>query len=696
MSTAPVTLDFSKSQPLSLDFSKAQPITPPAPSTAASPSLTDNPNGEGVYPMVNSAGATVSVPYSKVSTAAEQGHRFQTKDALQQYARDHAADPVSEGAVDKYIDGLGWYNPVKLGRDVLAGGGAGIMKTVTGMDRAPQGHGAGGEIEQDMQLAAATPTHGVAAGAGELAENVGEWFSGEELLGMLGKAAQTMGLGERLKAANGLAQVIEKNPMVGKLLKIGSSAVKQAAIGGAQTYAKTGDAKTAAEAGAATAVANPVLEKSSLALTGRIQAMMRAAGEGKLGANFYAQQARGAVEDHLREIEGAIAPHPGVASTSTPKGAAEESHFGVHGRPTAQRAGAPAAANAEEIAGGRNGAIGSGDTSLTTRNQVGPTRAQNSVEFEAERGLPGRGTHALPGGAAATGSAASQAAARAAADTSAFNVDRVLNTVHDFNGAKDRLQQVAAPMYDALDVATNGKFRTLNAEVTAAQKAAYRAVAGTPEKATLDAAYDNKVREMDALIDSTKGVVRPEIVQAAKGAFRQSYLLDDFATIWDRNLEGVPGNTKASTGQRGVNGRGLMRDLTSAVNKKGRPLIERTLGPGRLDNLEAIARANDTVTKRTAFGEGVRNVARNMAHGAMIGGLGSEVMGLGYKPGAAAGAAAIAATYAPQVMKAIATNPKIGQTLIYAIEYGARPEAYGPMIAKMIQDSEKQQEAPQQ
>ena len=174
--------------------------------------LTANPNGEGVYPMVDSQGQTVQIPYSNVQHAAAMGHRFQTKDALQQYARDHAAGPVDEDAADKYIDGLSWYNPVKLGRDVLSGLGAGALKTATGLDKAPQGHGAGGRVEQDMQIAAATPAKGVAGAVGELGENVGEWFSGEELLGMLGKAGEAMNLSEKMKALTGLSQTIEKYP----------------------------------------------------------------------------------------------------------------------------------------------------------------------------------------------------------------------------------------------------------------------------------------------------------------------------------------------------------------------------------------------------------------------------------------------------------------------------------------------------
>jgi hypothetical protein len=570
--------------------------------------LTANPNGEGVYPMVDSQGQTVQIPYSNVQHAAAMGHRFQTKDALQQYARDHAAGPVDEDAADKYIDGLSWYNPVKLGRDVLSGLGAGALKTATGLDKAPQGHGAGGRVEQDMQIAAATPAKGVAGAVGELGENVGEWFSGEELLGMLGKAGEAMNLSEKMKALTGLSQTIEKYPLVGKLLKIGSGAVKQGSIGAGQTYAKTGSPSAAAESGVATAVAGPLLEGAAGKMAGR------AAVAAKPGAAEYAAEARGAIEPQLREVEGAI---------------------------NGQAAGAAPAATA-------------GGTALIPRTAV----------------------------EVAQGKAAAQAAAKA---TSALDVNGVLNTVHDFNGAADRLVQVASPVYDAIDAVTGGKFRTLNSEVTAAQNAEYRTIAGTPERVAAEKATENKLSEMHDLIDSTKGTVTPEIVSAAKSAFTKNYMLRRFATIWDRNLEGVPGNTKVSSAQRGVNGKRLMRDLTSAVNKKGRPAIEAALGPGRLDNLEAIARANDTIPKKVAFTQAVRNVAKEMEKGAVLGGVVGQATGAGFGVGGTVGAGLMGATYLPDVLRAVAANPRIGRSLTFAIEAGARPEVYGPMIARMVQ-----------
>lgn len=667
------------------------PSTPPA--ASGSPALTSNPKGEGTYSMVDNSGQTLQIPYSQVQGAASNGARFQSKQALQQYARDHAADPVNEDAADHYIDGLSWYNPVRMGRDVIAGFGTGALKTATGLDRAPKGHGEGGKLEQDAQLAAATPTKGVVQEGAEAAENVGEWFSGEELLGMLGKTGEAMSLPEKLKSVTGLAQTIEKYPLVGKLLKIGSGAVKQGTIGAAQTYAKTGgDAGAAGEAGLLTAAIAPAAEGIASRIANR-----SAAAAVPSGAERYANEARATVEPQLRTAQAAMDAQrefPEAAATAPGGPASSQGVYDATATPTAQPVPHQPHSAADLLQDSTPALPGGSDTDLATRNQVGPTRTQGSVEYDEGRDLPGgQGQAALPGrGSAATGSSA--AASAAATQTTSFDVDHVLNTIHDMNGAKDRLVQVASPMYDVIDKVTNGDFRTLNDQVSAAQKAVYKSAAGTPERDAAETLYAQRQQQMSDLIDSTRGKVSPEIVSAAKGAFRQSYALKDFATIWDKNLEGVPGNTKVSAAQRGINGKGLMNDLTKAVNKKGRPYIESVLGPGRLDNLEEIARANDTIPKKVEFTQAVRNVAKNMSHAAFLGGSIGETAGGSFHAGAAIGAGLMGATYLPEVLKAVSMNPRIGQQLTYAIKAGAKPETYGPIIARLIQASQAEDGQP--
>jgi len=72
------------------------------------------------------------------------------------------------------------------------------------------------------------------------------------------------------------------------------------------------------------------------------------------------------------------------------------------------------------------------------------------------------------------------------------------------------------------------------------------------------------------------------------------------------------------------------------------------------------------------------------------GGYLGHLAGIPWEAGAAAGWAASAAS--KRVMDAVLTNPKVAQNLIFAMESGARPEHYAPMIAGMIQEAQHAQE----
>jgi hypothetical protein len=270
----------------------------------------------------------------------------------------------------------------------------------------------------------------------------------------------------------------------------------------------------------------------------------------------------------------------------------------------------------------------------------------------------------------------------AGAKAPVLDVNKVLDQIHDFTGAADRLAEVNDAGYSALDKITGGKFRALNAEVAAAQKASYKGVEGA------DALYKNKLAEMDDLIESTKGKVTPETVQALKSSWRQTYQLRDFGNIWDRNLNGVPGSSNVSAEQRGINGKGLMRGLQQAVRNYGRSSIEESLGPGRLDNLENIARMNQTNPQRAAFTKGVWEVMRHLEQGAILGGAAGGAAGH-WEAGAAAGTGIAGGMEAyTTVMNALKANPKIAQNFMFALESGATAKRYGPFIAEMIQKNQ--------
>lgn len=564
-------------------------------SASADTSAGPGTKSEGIYNMQSPDGRAVQIPYSKVKAAGPQGYRFSSQGDLARYAKDHAADPVDESAIDKYMDNTPWWDMPGHALNLLAGVGTGVTKTAAGLDRAVRGNGPLSGPEEQLQTAAATPTKGGMQGASELGENVGEFFTGEELLGLVGKGLQGA---ERLKAATGLAQVLEKHPVIAKLVKIGQNAVRQGTVAGAQTFAKTGGDTGAATASALeTAGAGGAIEAAGGLASSAVRKLTPAVSH---AAEDYAGEARAAVRPHLENVSAAI-----------------------------------------DDAG---------------RPQPGPNQ-------------PGLVVH---------NPAAIAAHAAETPKPPALDVDRVLNHVHDFTGAADRLADVNNAAYDALDKVTGGQFRQLNSQVSAAQKAAWK---GGPEQ---EKAYRDAVAKMDDLLSSTKGV-KPETLKAIKDGWRASYQLRDVGDIWDRSLNGVPGGSKVSQEQRGINGQQLMNGLQRAVRDHGRSSLEATLGPGRLDNLERIARLNQTNAQRQVFNRGVQEVARYLPIylGAKIGehvaGFPGEIMG-------SIAGAAVKPTV-EHVLDAIKANPKMGNYLTYAIESGADPKKFGPMLATMIQQN---------
>jgi hypothetical protein len=130
-----------------------------------------------------------------------------------------------------------------------------------------------------------------------------------------------------------------------------------------------------------------------------------------------------------------------------------------------------------------------------------------------------------------------------------------------------------------------------------------------------------------------------------------------------------------------------MNNLSRLQQRMGRVPLERVVGKDNLDTLFRVAELNRTGTARAKFGVAIKPVVNGLmslhvgpiAAGAYLG----HMAGMPYEVGGAAGWATAAATR--RVMDAVLTNPKVAQNLIFAIDSGANPDHYGPMLATMIQ-----------
>jgi len=276
-----------------------------------------------------------------------------------------------------------------------------------------------------------------------------------------------------------------------------------------------------------------------------------------------------------------------------------------------------------------------------------------------------------------------------------FNVDDALAKTGDFTGAQETLKNSLNKVNGYLDQVTGEKYSPLKDEVTEARNAAWR---GGEKEA---AAYAEKQKEMYDLLNrvgsETKqgygvgditgptGQVNPELIKAVQRGWQKYYALGDVVSME----------------KTGINGRKLLQNLNNSVRLNGgRDAVNAALGgPQRLEALEDIARKNMTVAGRLEFNKAIRQVAMHVgsAAGAAAGwNLGGNYMSAA--GGMAAGRVLSEATLnaAGRVFSAVKVNPKIAQHLIFAIDSGARPEVYGPMIAAMVQQHEQQKQQPEE
>lgn len=247
MNSNPVQLDFSKAFPITnngsvtLDFSQAQPLS------GSTSSITDNPNGEGVYQMRDAKGNTVGIPYGNVQQAAQQGYSWANNQEQQRFQKDNAADPATPKPNPMaYQPGDNLVTrTAKLAGGLLEGAGEGALQTITGTDRwarehlpavltnSNMGFGPPADLDKVDQISGKTDTNQtVSEKAGQLAEGIGEYFLGDAAL-------KALPISERLAAVSKLTKLAESNPAIAAAI---GGAIRNATVSGTETFLKTGDA----------------------------------------------------------------------------------------------------------------------------------------------------------------------------------------------------------------------------------------------------------------------------------------------------------------------------------------------------------------------------------------------------------------------------------------------------------------------
>jgi hypothetical protein len=710
----------------------ASQATPPAPAANLTPGVQaikkpaetpfDNSKGEGLYNMTAPDGRAVQIPYSKIQTVAPLGYRFADHDSLAQYARDHAADPVNEGMVDRFLEQLPWYDPVKLQVELFSGLGHEALKTATAFDR-PPGPGAGGRVEQELQIAAATPPKNpVETGAGVL-ENIGEFIGGGEIADLVGAGLKGA---MKYKMVAQTLDMLEKSPALAKVLRVGLSAVKQGGVGGAQTYVKTGgDTRAALTAGGETAAGGALVEGVAAPLL-KAGAAKLAPQAGK-GTEEFAATARAAGKGPLENINAATEPNPRLAlprktgpyifeikglpptegtegellhsAAKTPQAAFKQPSFTTASAPTRtipanegsmgadiQTAGIPEART--DIAKG-GGILRTQDPEIV-RNHI--ANLNEEIKSPTFHRLPPEQQKTL---ISARDNAQSQLREYEQIQQTIqrqgqriipkIDVAAELGKYGDYAGVRTAMKE---NLNQVVPAGVKARFNQLTAEIEALQD-------GEESGAKASKELTAKQQELTALVD--KSGLTPELNKAVNAGWTSYFALRKVTGAFDKALQGHLGQEGANAAERGVegiNGNRLRSGINSAIVRYGRPGVAEALGGEEyLKSLEAIADKTSTSKGMFAVQRTMGEIARYLP--VYLGYKAGEAMSGGtFTGGALLGAtaavtgAAIAQRQAGRVLAAVRSNPAIAQNLLFAIDAGANPKNYGPLIATMIQRHE--------
>jgi hypothetical protein len=283
-----------------------------------------------------------------------------------------------------------------------------------------------------------------------------------------------------------------------------------------------------------------------------------------------------------------------------------------------------------------------------------------------------------------------------------IDVPRVVKQVGSYTEAASHLEKVATDGYNAISDAlqlndiSGGKFATIRNANREAWNA-YKGASSVEAMTTAEHAIDETNRQMESLLkNDISGAISQSELDGFNRAYGSAQKLKYVANAVDSSFSGNASAGARSWEYRGFDGNKLMSNLNRLEQKFGRTSLESTVGRDNLNTLYQVANLNRTNASRAKFGVALHPIAQwlDSAGGAFshlapiaIGGEIGRATGIGWGLGATAGEGLALAT--KRVMNAVLSNPKIAQNLIFAIDSGARPQNYAPIIGAMVQSMER-------
>lgn len=521
----------------------------------------------------------------------------------------------------------------------------------------------------DEQAYADKPDENVVQSSGGFMESAMEFLMGDEAL-------KSLSLADKLKKVAPILKQVETSPRLAQALE---AAMRTGTVSGAQTLVKTGgDVGEAAKSAAVGGITGGVVQGAAGKLVDEIAArspqVSNVAGEEivtprapKVPDNVQKNQAAGqnVIAKSAQAASDSNTVKPGLYSP-------EERQAAVRRFDKVPPAEIDAASRMSGDELNRNAETWIGRQQDAMRR--GASISDPDYEEATQRASMYHGLE--------------QRAARSGVIS---NVPAAISKAQSFGDAADEVEKSAKDAYGKLNQATGGQFTGVRDEVKAARKAVWNA--GSPDQwGQAQEQLETANAKMQKLFDDSEGKITPQDWKDANSAWTNAKTLDAVHRAVESTFDTDAGFSQRSGTYRGFNGNQLRQNLNRLTQKIGDPELNRVVGRDNMDNLRKIAELTRTNADRAKFGAAVQQVAHWFARDSAAAGIGAAAghfAGIGGVGGAVAGEAAYMA--ARKVMQVVATNPRVGQQLTFAVESGARPEYFAPLIGKMIRDADQQQ-----
>jgi hypothetical protein len=263
-----------------------------------------------------------------------------------------------------------------------------------------------------------------------------------------------------------------------------------------------------------------------------------------------------------------------------------------------------------------------------------------------------------------------------------INIRDAVQRTTSFPEAVDRINEAHKEVYQRLDDLTGNEFQALRNS----QKAAWQSMIDADTE-SLPAAERNMARvngQMEAMFRKLRGAVSESDLAGANQAYKNGLIAEKVSNVVENSLSGTWKDTdRVLDGGKLING--LKRLYQSeGTGTAGQRAVARVIGQDTIDNLENIAKRNMTPADQQKNARFLRHIVASLA-----GGFGFKAAALLHTPiGPAIGVGGAAYYTTEMLLNKMASDPRIGNMIMYAIEKTNRSsKAIMPVISSVLSDA---------